>query len=271
MTLYTAARPLPVIAQQLLWLAARATAGRTARGEVRRWSPPLREAAMDHLWTEVGKLAGAHADGIAVYERLQADRAALTFLYCAGPASLLVRVRPSPAELDAELRVSRAFAARPATSFQVPALAGSGEIDGWHWTAHQAIAARPHRPVRRPPIRLFDEVGDLVERILPRPASVPAHWRGAHGDVTPWNLRRSGDARWLIDWEDAGYAPPGADFVYFEAVRAAIGRGRSRACGERYAEAREYWREVVGRRAVAPVERKLAARLRAALAEPGVR
>jgi hypothetical protein len=268
MILYTAARPLPVVAQQLLWLAARATNGRTARGASTHWPSPLSDAAMAELWTRLAEIAGRPADGMAVYERLQSERrGAPTFLFCAGPRSLLVRVRETPDALNVEQRIGTVFAARPAAGFTVPALAGSGELDGWHWTAHEAISSRPHRPVRRVRATLFDQISDLVERAIPRPDAVPAHWRGAHGDVTAWNLRSTGRRTWLIDWEDAGYAPPGADFVYFEAIRAAVGRSRSRATGDEYAEARAYWREIISRRSVAPTERKLAARLRAALDE----
>ena len=44
------------------------------------------------------------------------------------------------------------------------------------------------------------------------------------------------------------WAPPGADYVYFTAVTTALRRGavRPMRLPDRYAESREYWREVVG-------------------------
>ena len=51
--------------------------------------------------------------------------------------------------------------------------------------------------------------------MLSRPEGTPAHWRGSHGDLSPWNLRTElrGAVR-IIDWEDAGFAPPGVDELY---------------------------------------------------------
>jgi thiamine kinase-like enzyme len=66
----------------------------------------------------------------------------------------------------------------------------------------------------------------LVERVVARPAGTPDHWSACHGDLTPWNLRigdRSGTP-WLLDWETAGWAPPGFDEVYFLASTSAISR-----------------------------------------------
>ena len=67
-----------------------------------------------------------------------------------------------------------------------------------------------------------------MEAVLDRPAGTPEHWRGAHGDLTPWNLRRSSTGTWLIDWEDACWAPPGTDRIYFAAVTAATRPGPAR-------------------------------------------
>jgi aminoglycoside phosphotransferase (APT) family kinase protein len=37
-----------------------------------------------------------------------------------------------------------------------------------------------------------------------------------HGDYVPWNLREDDRGQlWLLDWEDAGWGPPGADLVRY--------------------------------------------------------
>lgn len=261
MSLYTAVRPFPLLAQQVLWAGARVTAGRTVRGQRRRWSTSVDDGVLDGLWRELQRIAGSHGDGMAIYRRLQADRPALTFVFCAGQRSLLVRVRDHPPDLQFE----RALSTAAPTAFRVPRLLGAGVIDGWHWSAQRMFAIRPHRPVRHPSMTLFAEITALVEAALPRPGSTPSHWQGCHGDLTPWNLRRAGGVDWLIDWEDAGYAPPGADQVYFQAVRAAVGGRRLRAVADDHPEARAYWLDMLGRRRAAPVEDRLARRLRAAL------
>ena len=86
------------------------------------------------------------------------------------------------------------------------------------------MSQRPHGPVADIDVELLEEISALVVAVVPRPDGVPEHWRGSHGDLTPWNLRRARGARWLIDWEDAGYAPPWTDHVYFQATTAALRR-----------------------------------------------
>jgi hypothetical protein len=261
-SLYTAVRPLPVIAQHAVWLAARMTSGRAVRGARRRWEGTPDDEVLDELWAQLRRIARRDADGVAIYQRLQAERSALTFVYCAGEASLFVRVRDTDTELGVEQRVA---AAASSAAFAVPRVLDTGTVGGWYWSAHEMIAPRPHRPVLRPPRGLFADITAAVEDAIPRPAGVPAHWRGCHGDVTPWNLRRGRSRIWLIDWEDAGYAPPHSDEVYFDAVRTAVGGRRPAAVGRQHPEAREYWLDVIGRRPVSAVEDRLARRLRAAL------
>lgn len=55
----------------------------------------------------------------------------------------------------------------------------------------------------------------LEERVS-RPEGLPGHWKPMHGDFVPWNLRVDrGGCRWLLDWEDVGWAPPNADLLRF--------------------------------------------------------
>jgi hypothetical protein len=123
-------------------------------------------------------------------------------------------------------------------------------VDGWHWVGFHTIATRPHAPVRRAPDGFFAEVTGLVEAVVDRPSGTPGHWRGGHGDLTPWNLRRSGTGAWLIDWEDAGWLPPGSDQVYFAAVVAALRGGPARTLdiATEHPEAAERWSAVVAAR-----------------------
>ena len=63
-----------------------------------------------------------------------------------------------------------------------------------------------------------------VEELLPRSDDIPAHWRTMHGDFVPWNLREDAGGRlWLLDWEDAGWGPPLADFVRYAVAYHALG------------------------------------------------
>lgn len=68
-----------------------------------------------------------------------------------------------------------------------------------------------------------------------------------HGDFTPWNLRRlaNGDLA-LLDWEGAGWGPPGADEVLYRAAATAVlGAPPVRVEAP---EAIRFWRERLERR-----------------------
>lgn len=271
MSLYTASKPIPVALQNLLWALARVSGGRALPGARERWIPPIDVEAYRQLWRQWAQLVPRPIDGVAVYERLQTERTGLTLMLCAGPASALVRVRRDGADFARELAISKAAAQRGTSGFRVPASIGGGAVAGWHWVAYEAIASRPHLPRYRLDDHVLAEVTRLVESVVERPADTPAHWRGAHGDLVPWNLRRSGRATWLIDWEDACWAPPGTDRVYLTAVVAAIRPGRVRPLSlpVEFDEARERLLQIVTRRPIAESEQRLRARLTSVLGGAG--
>lgn len=252
MSLYTASQPRAVIAQNLLWLATMTAGAWILPGPRESWSPTTEQAALGELSLQWEKVVGRAVDAYAIYERPQAHRAALTMILCAGRKSVLVRVRSNPDELRQECLISAAAQQRQAASFGVPRMLGRGEAAGWHWIAYEAMATRPHRPARALQAVGYSEISTLVEAVVERPAHVSDHWRGAHRDLTPWNLRRSRGRTWLIDWEDAGWAPPEADRVYSRAIRAATRRGAVRALDLTPAEheAAEYWVVELDRRPI---------------------
>lgn len=270
-TLYTASRPLPWVAQNVLWALTRVGGARALPGEREDWDVPLDPATAETLMRDWSRLIGRAPDGVALYRRLQASRAVLTLLLCAGRDSLLVRVRRDVGALLLERRISE-LAAGSLGALRVPTLAGHGEVDGWHWSAFRAIATRPHRPVYHLPRGAVAEIASLVEAAVPRPAGTPADWAAAHLDVSPWNLRHAHGQTWLIDWEDAGWAPPGADVVYLAATVAAMGARRARPLAEvaAFPEAAAYWSAIVESRDVTAGETRLRERMLAVLAStPG--
>jgi hypothetical protein len=63
-----------------------------------------------------------------------------------------------------------------------------------------------------------------------------------HGDFAPWNLRQlHRNSLVLVDWEDAGWAPPGADEVFYHATQAALRHRVAERCATD--EAVQFWRE----------------------------
>ena len=107
-------------------------------------------------------------------------------------------------------------AARP-TSFDVARPMAQGRIAEGAWLINESLPNYPLGSVRNPEVRnrVADEIGEVLGAALGRADGVPTHWRAAHGDLAPWNLRTllNGAVR-VIDWEDAGYAPPGVDRLY---------------------------------------------------------
>lgn len=270
-TLYTASRPVPWVAQNVLWALARLGGGRILPGPHEQWDYPFDAGVVDALRRDWAIAIGREPDGIAVYERTHASRAALTMLLCAGRDSMLVRVRRDPASLAQERRISEAAESLRPRSFRVPQLVGHGEAGGWHWTGYRAMSVRPHRPLYRLPAGAPAEIATLVESVVGRPSDVPDGWVGAHLDVSPWNLRRAARLSFLIDWEDAGWAPPGADAVYLEAIVAAMRSDRVRplASVAAHPEAARYWDAIVRAREPNPAEAHLRDRMLILLAGAG--
>lgn len=272
MSLYSANRRAPLLAQQALWAMSAVFGRRVVPGEASIWTRPMGDGLFGELWAAWSELAGRSIDGFAVYQRAQADRDGVAMLLSAGESSMFVRAHPEPSPFAFEQRVSEFAASAGISSFRVPAVLGSGSIGGWAWLAFEPLSLRPHAPARPRPYQL-DEIGAdatrIVEAVVPRPADVPEHWRGAHGDLTPWNLRRSGSTTWLIDWEDAGYAPPSADRVYFSVVQEAL-RRRPAALAFTPAEeeARRYWIDIVAARRPARAEVSLRTQMLVALGAP---
>jgi hypothetical protein len=81
------------------------------------------------------------------------------------------------------------------------------------------------RPAWSAPLQLFGR--HLSERLgdLPRPAGTPDDWTPQHGDLSPWNLRRTARGLALYDWEGCTWAPANTDRAYFESCVAAMKRG----------------------------------------------
>lgn len=257
MTLYTASRPVPLVAQWLCWLVARAGAARCVPGERTTWDWPVDDDVAGELLLQWRQLMGVtRIADMAIYERPQRHRTGLTALLSSGKKTMLVRVRPTAAEVALERQVSAAAESCGVDTFRVPQLRGrgsAGDSEGaWHWTGYEVIGRAPHAPARCVTGELLAQVRDLVESVLPRPSGTDPSWHGAHGDLTPWNLRRTpGGQRWLIDWEDVRYAPRGADACYFALSRSAISRGPRKSELQfltSHPDALEFWIETLTRR-----------------------
>lgn len=267
-SLYTASRPIPLLLQTAAWTCARLAGPRVLPGSPSAWTPPVPSAAWDDLAAQWERVLGP-VDELAIYERKQASRSGIgLLLQRAGRPRAFVKLRRGGEGLHAEQRILHALTARRPRSFEIPEPLGEGGVGEWRWSALSPLPPRPTRPC-------FDagavlrELPELLADCVARPVPSPPASAPMHGDLTPWNLRRAGRGRpWLIDWEDAGYGPTGADEVYFSATAAVLRRQRS-AGASREPRAVAHWLAVVAARSPRDADRELNLRLREQLRSMG--
>lgn len=228
-------------------------AGWAARGLVRvfgpgilpgpafEWDSPIPPETWGQLITEwVGNWG--RIETIAVYERGHVSHPGLGLLLMRdGEPIVFVKVRQTDVEaLRNEARAMRLVWSHQPRSFGIPQPLADGQVDDWHYLAMSPLPGGSHSV---PKSTLLDPIIEDIRvalQDLPREPSVPEHWEPMHGDFTPWNLRRAeGGELVLIDWEFAGWGPPGADEVLY-AMTNAVTSGR-RPDPVHATEAVEFW------------------------------
>lgn len=265
LALYAACRPRAVWAQRAACAAVRWLGPRALPGPAVPWAPPMAAgewAALAARWTAtLGPF-----DTVAICERLQAARSGFSLLLIQGEAPVaFVKLRPAGSNLDHEWRAMEAVWRSGPTAFVVPAPMGFASVGPWAYLATAALPPRPHRAPVHPP--LDDILRDIEAGLasVPRPVGTPPHWRAMHGDFTPWNLRQLDTGGLvLLDWEAAGWGPPGADDVLYRAT-ASVLSGRTVPPSDAR-EALGYWQEAIARRQGGPRDVRLESALRDALA-----
>jgi len=139
-----------------------------------------------------------------------------------------VKVRQGePGVLDREAGAIGLMWRSQPESFSAPEPLGRERTADLEWFATAALPAGLHRPASDPPLaEITREIGRAFAD-WPRPDGMPPHWEPMHGDLAPWNLRDVASGRpVLLDWEDVGWGPPRADWLFFRVVEQAL-RGRT--------------------------------------------
>ncbi len=217
MSMYSPCALPAVFAQRALYVAVRVLGPRIMPGRRDAWSDPIESEVWEAFVDEWHAAFGAW-DSMALYRRPQRGRTGCAILLLReGRGVGFVRITTDRERASNEFAVmSGVHAARPAT-FRIARPVGWGSMDGWSWIGTESVPNYPLGAVRRESVRLkvIDELAGILDDVLPRASSVPRGWRGSHGDFSPWNLRTEiGGAVRVIDWEDAGFAPPGIDALY---------------------------------------------------------
>lgn len=245
LAMYAACRPTAIWAQRVAWAGVWLAGPRILPGRAVPWVP-----LGDVAWSELMERLRAELpafDTVAGYQRSQPGRGGCSLLLMRRdqPVAFLKLAcsddgAPSPAEHAlAIMRRSRV------TAFLVPQVLSGGALPGWRYFATTPLPSRLHRPPNAPPLDVIAREIDAALAALPRPAHSPSHWRPMHGDLTPWNLRQSGRQLFLVDWEQCGWGPPGADVLLYRVTDAVLRGGREDGSIARTTgvETVEFWRE----------------------------
>jgi hypothetical protein len=153
-------------------------------------------------------------------------------LLCRWRGDLIVVKLGVPGDgLDIEALALDLLTADPLPGVRTPALLRSGTTPGEQpvsYLATSALGLDRQRPALGEPLRTFES--DLAARLagLPRPDGTPRDHVPVHGDLAPWNLRRTAHGLALFDWEAAGWGAPGSDLDHYQRACAGLGRRRSR-------------------------------------------
>lgn len=235
-TMYTASRPITLAAQWAAWLSIRVLGARILPGAVEHIHVP------EFAEIATSLRAGQDQTPVAQYRRKD-GRSGSTFVSAGPSGRSLIKIRENANKLEREQRLLAAVQRHHPRTFSAPAPLGFGVLtDGRAWSAQEMVFVAPHHPCLRLPAGFEDELRSVLESVQSdeRPS---AGCSLAHGDLSPWNLRRDHRGRlWLFDWEDAAWAPNGADRLYFEAAVAAIRPRRQKAGIDKIdATSAEYW------------------------------
>jgi len=237
--MYTPCRPWAVWGQRAAWVGVRLAGARALPGPISYWTP-------GEDWSHVAQLLRAELgpfDSMSVYERLQEFRTgfAVLLLRAGQPVAFVKSQIIEASMLQREKEALTAVRRSDPQTFGVPRVLTSGTAGRWGYLAVEPLTGL-HHPPRKPHLpEILAEIQSGLDE-LPKPGDTPNHWVPMHGDFTPWNLREfSRSRRILIDWEDAGWGPPGADEVLYRAAEAAL--FGNTVSPDDYPEARAYWRE----------------------------
>ncbi len=234
--------------QRIAWGLVSLGGAKLLPGRVGAWDPPFEGEGWDRLIEQLRGIVGDF-DSHTVYERRRMRRGLMMLLLRGETPVGFVKARELPGDgvVREELAMGLVEEAKP-RSFQAPRVLGSGQVAGWRYLVTSPLPPRMHRMIEgRPPAEMIEEIGAVLSP-LQRQNGTAQHWAPFHGDFTPWNLRQFGDGRpWLIDWEDCGYAPPGADEVVYLATAFAVGRTLG-PIPLPASEAVAYWWEEMNRR-----------------------
>lgn len=217
LALYSPCAPVVVMGQRALYAAVRVLGPAVLPGRRGAWEDPVDHATWEDLLAQWADAYGSW-NGVALYRRPQEGRSGFSVLLLRdGRGVGFVRVTSAAERARSEYLVLRGVHAAHPHTFRVTRPIGWGSAGEWFWVGSESAPNYPLGAVSRGSVReeVAEEISAILDDVLVRNGSIPNHWRGSHGDLSPWNLRTEwrGAVR-VIDWEDARFAPPGVDHLY---------------------------------------------------------
>lgn len=148
----------------------------------------------------------------------QLGRPRLSVLGIADGDDVIVKLGRPDDGVENEAAVLRLLTATPLPTIATPRVIASGHLgttEDITFLATSALGLQRQRPAIDEPLTSF---GSDLERCLadlPRPDGTDDDAVPVHGDLAPWNLRRTDRGLALFDWEDAGWGLRGSDLAYY--------------------------------------------------------
>jgi len=159
----------------------------------------------------------------------QEGRPRLSILAESGDDQVVIKLGTPDDGLENEAAALSLLTRDPLPGIATPSVVAAGRLDTEEPVAFlvtTALGLDGQRPALDEPLRTFE--ADLAERLgsLPRPVGTDAASVPLHGDLTPWNLRRTEQGLALFDWEAAGWGVPGSDLEHYRQACASLRRPR---------------------------------------------
>ncbi|NND74101.1 MAG: phosphotransferase [Ilumatobacter sp.] len=170
-------------------------------------------------------MPGLRIIGAVVPRQANRERLSLLGRYAGNPVVVKLGSDGAATSLATEGRVLSLLTDRPLPGIETPAVVAHDTIDlggvPCEFLATSAVGLGAQRAALDAPLRTFER--DLTERLAPLapPGRAPDDV-AVHGDLTPWNLRRTRRGLALFDWESAGWGHAGSDLTHYRAACDAV-------------------------------------------------
>ena len=164
-------------------------------------------------------LPGIRIVGVAVPRQTGRRRLSLLARHTGRP--VVAKLGTVDGALEREAQALTLLERDPLPGVETPTVLASGTVvlagERLSVVVTTAIALTRQRPAVDEPLRTFES--DLATRLdqLPHPSPTTG-LTPVHGDLTPWNLRRTPRGLALFDWEDAGWGAPGSDLALYRST-----------------------------------------------------